>query len=404
MLVALPQAATKRLLIIASDRFRKDFLIDMAKSYGLALSSQPTTRVAPILGNLGHLIGGMMSVDLRGKHFLKEIDFSAGELQQLLALASRLKAAGRNRTQYLSGRSIALIFEKTSTRTRCAFEVAAFHQGAHVTYIDPASSQIGHKESIADTAKVLSRFYDGIEYRGSAQAVVEELAANSRVPVFNGLTDEWHPTQMLADFLTMLEHAATDDPSELSYVYVGDARNNMGHSLLVMGAILGSDVRIAAPASLQPSVEVQVLARKLAEQSGAKILITDDVKTAVEGAQFVHTDVWVSMGEPADVWKSRIELLLPYRVNSELLQATKRSDFKFMHCLPAYHDKKTKVGAQIAAEFGLVDGVEVTSEVFNSSACIAFDQAENRLHTIEAILVATLSDELISDIQVSSEG
>lgn len=346
----------------------------------------------------------MMTIDLRGKHFLKEIDFSAGELQQLLALASRLKAAGRNRTPYLSGRSIALIFEKTSTRTRCAFEVAAFHQGAHVTYIDPVSSQIGHKESIADTAKVLSRFYDGIEYRGSAQAVVEELAANSRVPVFNGLTNEWHPTQMLADFLTMLEHAATNDSSKLSYAYVGDARNNMGHSLLVMGAILGSDVRIAAPASLQPDDEVQALARELAEQSGAKILITDDAHAAVEGAQFVHTDVWVSMGEPADVWKSRIDLLLPYRVTSELLQATKRADSKFMHCLPAYHDTKTKVGAQIAAEYGLADGVEVTSEVFNSPACIAFDQAENRLHTIEAILVATLSDELISDIQVSSKG
>lgn len=357
-----------------------------------------------VLGNLGQQIGGMMSVDLRGKHFLKEIDFSLDELQQLLALASRLKAAGRNRTQYLAGRSIALIFEKSSTRTRCAFEVAAFHQGAQVTYIDPASSQIGHKESIADTAKVLSRFYDGIEYRGSAQAVVEELAANSRVPVFNGLTDEWHPTQMLADFLTMLEHAATTDASKLSYTYIGDARNNMGHSLLVMGAIMGSDVRIAAPASLQPSVEVQALALKLAAQSGAKILITDDAKTAVEGAQFVHTDVWVSMGEPAEVWKNRIELLLPYRVTSELLKATNRKDHKFMHCLPAYHDTETKIGAQIAVEFGLADGVEVTSEVFNSAECIAFDQAENRLHTIEAILVATLSDELISDIQVSPEG
>jgi ornithine carbamoyltransferase len=356
------------------------------------------------LGSLTPMDGGGMAIDLRGKHFLKEIDFSASELIELLALGARLKAAGSNRTCYLSGKAIALIFEKTSTRTRCAFEVAAFHQGAQVTYIDPASSQIGHKESIADTAKVLSRFYDGIEYRGSAQAVVEELATNSRVPVFNGLTDEWHPTQMLADFLTMLEHSKASSPSDLTYAYLGDARNNMGNSLLVMGALLGSDVRIAAPKDLQPSAEVQEIASRLAKTSGASILITEDPRVAVAGAQFVHTDVWVSMGESTDVWNRRIELLLPYRVTSEIMAATNRTDAKFMHCLPAYHDTKTKIGAQMAAEFGFTDGVEVASEVFDSANCIAFDQAENRLHTIEAVLVATLSDVLISDIQVSSKG
>ena len=260
-----------------------------------------------------------MTIDLRGRDFLKEIDFSKAELIALLELAARLKAAGRNRKQYLLNQNIALIFEKTSTRTRCAFEVAAFHQGAHVTYIDPAASQIGHKESIADTARVLSRFYDGIEYRGSAQAIVETLAANSPVPVFNGLTNEWHPTQMLADFLTMFEHSNNWNPAELSYAYLGDARNNMGNSLLIMGAILGADVRIAAPVELQPTVEVQTLAAELAQVSGAKILITADAEIAVQNAQFIHTDVWVSMGEPVEVWAERIKSLTPYRVTAERL-------------------------------------------------------------------------------------
>lgn len=340
-------------------------------------------------------------VDIRGRHFLKEIDFTRAELLALLDLAAKLKTAGRNRKQHLQNLNLALIFEKTSTRTRAAFEVAAFHQGAHVTYIDPTASQIGHKESIADTAKVLSRFYDGIEFRGNAQADVEELAANSKVPVFNGLTNEWHPTQMLADFLTMFEHAGTTDPSKISYAYVGDARNNMGNSLLVTGAMLGADVRIAAPAELLPTPEVQQLAAELAAASGAKILLTTDAEAAVDGAQFIHTDVWVSMGEPKEVWEQRIAQLKSYRVDEKLLKAANRLDVKFMHCLPAYHDTKTKVGAEVAASYGLVDGVEVSSAVFDSAANIAFDQAENRLHTIEAILVGILATDVIGDIQVS---
>lgn len=346
-------------------------------------------------------MNSVKAVDIRGRHFLKEIDFTPEELLALLDLAARLKVAGRNRRQNLKNLNLALIFEKTSTRTRAAFEVAAFHQGAHVTYIDPTASQIGHKESIADTAKVLSRFYDGIEFRGNAQADVEELAANSNVPVFNGLTNEWHPTQMLADFLTMFEHANTNNPADISYAYVGDARNNMGNSLLITGALLGADVRIAAPVDLLPEQEVQELAKSLAAKSGARILLTTDAREAVNGAEFVHTDVWVSMGEPAEVWQRRIELLTPYRVTTDLMAATNRVDSKFMHCLPAYHDTKTKIGADVAAKFGLTDGIEVSSAVFDSAANIAFDQAENRLHTIEAIMVGILSTEPINEIQVS---
>ena len=331
-----------------------------------------------------------MTIDLRGRHFLKEIDFTADELRALLALAADLKAAPRHRTQHLDRFNIALIFEKTSTRTRCAFETAAHRQGAQVTYIDPVSSQIGHKESIADTAKVLSRFFDGIEFRGADQSAIETLAANSSVPVWNGLTDQWHPTQMLADFLTMREAAGTTDDSKLSYAYLGDARNNMGNSLLITGAILGSDVRLGAPKSLWPADDVIAQAREIAESSGARITITEDVAEAVRGAQFVHTDVWVSMGEPKDVWKSRIELLNPYRVTSDVMALTDRADSKFMHCLPALHDTETALGKSIAAEYGLHDGVEVASDVFASELNIAFDQAENRMHTIEAILVATL--------------
>lgn len=336
-----------------------------------------------------------MTIDLRGRDFLKEIDFTKEEFLGLIDLAAKLKTSGRNRTQHLLHQNIALIFEKTSTRTRAAFEVAAFHQGANVTFIDPSASQIGHKESIADSARVLSRFYDGIEYRGHGQAVVEKLAEFSDVPVFNGLTDEWHPTQMLADFLTMFEHGTSRTPT---YAYLGDARNNVANSLLVTGALLGCDVRIAAPRSLQPAVDVVAIATGLAQKSGARITITEDVKTAVESVEFIHTDVWVSMGEPVEKWNERINLLKPYQINDSVFALTNNSDTKFMHCLPAYHDTETKVGADVAANFGMNDGIEVTNSVFESERNIAFDQAENRLHTIEAILVATLSDKKLTEL------
>ena len=335
-----------------------------------------------------------MSVNLHDRDFLKEIDFTAEELQHLLDLAAELKAAKRARTevQHLRGRNIALIFEKTSTRTRCAFEVGAYDQGAHVTYLDPVSSQIGHKESAADTARVLSRMYDAIEFRGAAQATVEELAAYSDKPVYNGLTDEWHPTQMLADFLTMLEHGGGRAANEISYAYLGDARSNMGHSLLVMGAIMGADVRIAAPQALWPSADVQRIAYERAAGSGARITLTEDVAEAVDGASFVHTDVWVSMGEPKEVWDERVRLLTPYQVNDKALAASGNPDVRFMHCLPAFHDTRTVVGREIAERTGMTEGLEVTDQVFSSAANIAFDQAENRLHTIKAIMVATLAD------------
>ena len=335
-----------------------------------------------------------MAVNLRDRDFLKEIDFTAEELQHLLDLAAELKAAKKARAevQRLRGRNVALIFEKTSTRTRCAFEVGAYDQGAHVTYLDPVSSQIGHKESAADTARVLSRMYGAIEFRGAAQATVEELAEFSDVPVYNGLTDEWHPTQMLADFLTMLEHGGGRTASETSYAYLGDARSNMGHSLLVMGAIMGADVRIAAPEALWPSADVQRIAYERAAGSGARITLTEDVDEAVAGAQFVHTDVWVSMGEPKEVWDERVRLLTPYQVNAKVLAAAGSPDVRFMHCLPAFHDTRTVVGREVAERTGMTEGLEVTDEVFSSSANIAFDQAENRLHTIKAIMVATLAD------------
>ncbi len=335
-----------------------------------------------------------MAANLRGRDFLKEIDFTAEELQHLLDLAAELKAAKKARTevQRLRGRNVALIFEKTSTRTRCAFEVGTYDQGAHVTYLDPVSSQIGHKESAADTARVLSRMYDAIEFRGAAQATVEELAEFSDVPVYNGLTDEWHPTQMLADFLTMLEHGGGRTASETSYAYLGDARSNMGHSLLVMGAIMGADVRIAAPEALWPSADVQRIAYERAAGSGARITLTEDVGEAVAGAQFVHTDVWVSMGEPKEVWDERVRLLTPYQVNAKVLAAAGSPDVRFMHCLPAFHDTRTVVGREVAERTGMTEGLEVIDEVFSSAANIAFDQAENRLHTIKAIMVATLAD------------
>ena len=331
---------------------------------------------------------------LRGRDLLKEIDFTADELQSLLDLAARLKAErafGAER-QRLVGKQLACIFAKTSTRTRIAFEVAMREQGGGTTILDPASSQIGHKESVADTARVLSPLFAGIEYRGASQGIVEELARFADVPVYNGLTDEWHPTQMLADFLTMQEVASRREP--LSYVYVGDARFNMGNSLLVMGAIMGSDVRIVAPRMLQPSADVQAIARERAAASGARITITDDLGEGLAGAQFVHTDIWVSMGEPAEAWAERIDVLRPYRITTDAMDLTGRSDSAFMHCLPAYHDQETTVGADVAARFGLLDGVEVTHDVFESDRSIVFQQAENRMHTIKAVLVATLTDEL----------
>lgn len=330
---------------------------------------------------------------LRGRDLLKETDFTADELQSLLDLAASLKAeraAGQER-QRLAGRQLACIFAKTSTRTRIAFEVAMREQGGGTTILDPASSQIGHKESVADTARVLSSVFSGIEYRGSSQAVVEELARFADVPVYNGLTDTWHPTQMLADFLTMQEHAGRD--ARLSYAYVGDARFNMGNSLLVTGAIMGSDVRIVAPASLQPSAEVRAIAEERAARSGAALTITEDLGEGLAGAQFVHTDIWVSMGEPAEAWQERIDVLRPYRITTDAMELTGRSDSRFMHCLPAYHDQETTVGAEVAERFGLLDGIEVTHDVFESERSIVFQQAENRMHTIKAVLVATMGDD-----------
>jgi ornithine carbamoyltransferase len=328
-------------------------------------------------------------MNLRGRDFLAERDFTAAELTFLLDLSQRLKAerlSGRER-QRLTGRGIALIFEKTSTRTRIAFEAAIAHQGGFSTVLDSTSSQIGHKESIADTARVLSGVFDGIEYRGSAHTLVEELAEYADVPVYNGLTDSWHPTQMLADFLTMREHSDRDRPS---YAFVGDARHNMGNSLLVTGAILGADVRIVAPRALWPAHEVQELAHQRAAESGAHITITEDVEEGVSGVDFVHTDVWVSLGEPQDVWAERIQLLRPYRIDEHVMRLA-GPNAKFMHCLPAFHDTKTEIGRRVAEEFGLKDGVEVSSEVFASPASIVFDQANNRLHTIKAVLVATIA-------------
>jgi ornithine carbamoyltransferase len=334
-----------------------------------------------------------LDVDLRGRDLLKEVDWTAAELDAVIELAARLKAARAAgvEQQHLAGRVVALIFEKTSTRTRCAFEVAAFHQGAHTTFLDPAASQLGHKESAADTGAVLAGMYDAIQFRGVAQATVEELAEGADVPVYNGLTDDWHPTQMLADYLTMQEVSGGAPWAELSLAYVGDARFNMGNSALVMGAIMGADVRIVAPRSLWPSASVQALARDRATASGARLTLTEDVAEGVSGARFVHTDVWVSMGEPKEVWDERVPLLRPYRVDGALMAATGRADAVFMHCLPAYHDTSTLVGQQAAQRFGLVDGLEVSDAVFRSPASVVFQQAHNRMHTIKALMVATLA-------------
>jgi len=333
-----------------------------------------------------------MAFNLRNRSFLKEIDFEPRELRYLLRLAESLKLAKYAGTEVkrLDGKEIALIFEKTSTRTRSAFEVAAYDQGAHVTYLDPSGSQLGHKESVADTAAVLGRMYDAIEFRGNEQTDVEALAAHAGVPVYNGLTNEWHPTQMLADFLTM--HEASNKPYDrLKYAYVGDCRFNMGRSLLVMGALMGSDVRLAGPTELHPPKDVVQIAEDIAGRTGARVTVTDDPTDAVAGVDFIHTDVWVSMGESKDVWTDRVRLLAPYQVNAGLLAGTGNPAAKFMHCLPAFHDSNTVVGREIMEHTGMSSGIEVTNEVFDSAASIVFDQAENRLHTIKAILFATLT-------------
>jgi ornithine carbamoyltransferase len=330
-------------------------------------------------------------IDLRDRSFVKEIDFSPAELRYLLELSAELKAAkaGGTEQQRLSGRNIGLIFEKTSTRTRCAFEVAAFDQGAHVTYLEPSGSQMGHKESTTDTARVLGRYYDALEYRGASQTTVETLAEYAGVPVYNGLTAEWHPTQMLADFLTMGEHSGKEY-AELSFAFVGDQRFNMGRSLLVMGALMGSDVRMVGPSELAPPADVVAIAREVAADTGATITITEDVDEGVRGVDFIHTDVWVSMGEAADVWRQRVELLRDYQVNAALMEKAGVPDVRFMHCLPAFHDADTTVGGEVMAATGMPDGLEVSHEVFESEASIVFDQAENRMHTIKAVMVATL--------------
>ncbi len=333
-----------------------------------------------------------MPFNLKNRHLLSLVNHTPREIQFLLDLSRDLKRAKYAGTeqQRLKGKNIALIFEKTSTRTRCSFEVAAYDQGANVTYIDPTSSQIGHKESMKDTARVLGRLYDAIEYRGYKQTIVEELAKYSGVPVFNGLTDEFHPTQMLADVLTMIEHS-NKPLNEISYVYIGDARNNMGNSLLLIGAKLGMDVRICAPKALLPEEELITLCQQFAQESGARITITDDIDHAVKNVDFVHTDVWVSMGEPLDAWGKRIDLLMPYQVNRELMARTGNPKVKFMHCLPAFHNCETEVGREIAAKYpALANGIEVTEEVFESPMNIAFEQAENRMHTIKAVMVASL--------------
>ncbi len=333
-----------------------------------------------------------MSFNLRNRNFLKELDFTKEEFVFLLKLSAQLKAAkyGGYEQPRLRGKNIALIFEKTSTRTRCAFEVAAFDQGAHVTYLGPEGTQIGHKESMKDTARVLGRMYDGIEYRGFGQAIVEELGKYAGVPVWNGLTNEFHPTQALADILTMIEHSPKP-LEQIAYCYMGDARFNMGNSLMITGCLLGMDVRICAPQALWPQPELVETARKLAAASGARFQLTEDIEATVKGVDYLATDVWVSMGEPKSVWDERIKLLLPYQVNSRAMELTGNPQVKFMHCLPAFHNRETKVGEEIFQHSGL-ESLEVTEEVFESAASIVFDEAENRMHTIKAVMVATLGD------------
>jgi len=331
-----------------------------------------------------------MKINLKNRHFLKLLDFTPEEITYLLDLSAELKKAKKSgkETQHLKGRSIALIFEKSSTRTRCAFEVAAYDQGACVTYLGPSGSQIGHKESMKDTARVLGRMYDGIEYRGFGQHIVEELAEYAGVPVWNGLTNEFHPTQVLADFLTMREHS--DKPlNKMVLCYLGDARYNMGNSLMAGSAKMGIDFRIAAPGAFQPDRELVEKCRAVAADTGAKITITENVDEAVKGADYLYTDVWVSMGEPESAWEERIKLMRPYQVNTEVIKKTGNPDVKFLHCLPAFHNRQTKVGEEIYTKYGL-NGLEVSEDVFESEHSIVFDEAENRLHTIKAVMVATL--------------
>lgn len=333
-----------------------------------------------------------MATILKNRHFLKLLDFTPDEILFLLELSKQLKKEKKEKREIkrLVGKNIALIFEKTSTRTRCAFEVAAYDQGANVTYIDPISSQIGHKESIKDTARVLGRYYDAIEYRGYGQEIVEELAKYAGVPVWNGLTDQFHPTQVLADLLTMQEHSDKEF-KEMKFCYLGDARNNMGNSLMVGCAKMGIDFRAAAPKKCQPDEKLVKTCMEIAKSTGAKITITDDVKEAVKGVDFLYTDVWVSMGEPKEIWKERIELLKNYQINRKVIELTGNPNVKFLHCLPSFHNLETKVAREIYEQFGITE-MEVTDEVFESEASIVFDEAENRLHTIKAIMVATLED------------
>ncbi|MER6616011.1 ornithine carbamoyltransferase [Streptomyces xantholiticus] len=342
-----------------------------------------------------------MAIHLEGRHFLKELDFTAEEFRGLVDLAAELKAAKRTgaEVQHLRGRNIALIFEKSSTRTRCSFEVAAADQGASTTYIDPAGSHIGSKESARDTARVLGRMFDAVEFRGDGQDTVEELAAYAGVPVYNGLTDDWHPTQMLADVLTMTEHS--DKPLErIAFAYLGDARFNMGNSYLVTGALLGMDVRIVAPRAYWPAEQIVAEAHRVAAASGARITLTEDIAEGVRGADFVATDVWVSMGEPKEIWDERIKVLAPYAVTMDVLRATGNADVRFLHCLPAFHDLGTKVAREIHERHGLTE-LEVTDEVFESEHSVVFDQAENRMHTIKAVMVATLAGVTAADAKAS---
>ena len=331
-----------------------------------------------------------MAFNLRNRHFLKLLDFTPREIKFLLDLSRDLKKAKYNGIEQprLKGKNIALIFEKSSTRTRCSFEVAAYDQGAHVTYLGPSGSQMGTKETMKDTARVLGRMYDGIEYRGFGQNIVEELAQYAGVPVWNGLTNEYHPTQVLADFLTMMEHS--DKPlSQIKFAYIGNAQSNMGNSLLVGAAKMGMDFRAVAPTSLQPEQHLVSQTASIAESTGARLTITDDIDAGLKDCDFLYTDVWVSMGEAQEVWQERINLLKPYQVNAEAMSKTGNPQCKFLHCLPGFHNRNTKIGEEIYQQFGL-DGMEVTEDVFESPASIVFDQAENRIHTIKAIMVATL--------------
>ncbi|WP_318357486.1 ornithine carbamoyltransferase [Enterobacter sp.] len=334
-----------------------------------------------------------MTISMKNRNFLKLLDYTPAEIQHLIDLAIELKAAkkaGREK-KTLVGKNIALIFEKTSTRTRCAFEVAAFDQGAQVTYLGPSGSQIGHKESMKDTARVLGRMYDGIEYRGYGQAIVEELGEFAGVPVWNGLTNEFHPTQILADLMTMLEHAPGKTLPELSFAYLGDARNNMGNDLMVGASKMGMDIRLVAPRAFWPEEALVAQCRAIAAETGARIVLTEDVEEGVNGVDFLYTDVWVSMGEPKEAWGERVSLMKPYQVNGDVVKATGNPNVKFMHCLPAFHNEHTTMGREIEIAYGL-KGLEVTEEVFESANSIVFDEAENRMHTIKAVMVATLGE------------